>query len=227
MNPELLRCIQRLFEHHARKIRNLAARGVVSLVRDGLKMQDCQLKLLAGEVIESAEHPQNYGFTSHPHPEAEAFVVFVNGAREHPVILAVDDRRCRVKGWAQGEVCIYTDEGDTITLKRGNRVEVKTHYAAVEAQKDITAQAGGDVFVQAGKDITANAAMNLTALAGGKASVTAADVEIVAAGSITLTAPSIVLAGGVMLQPAPGAPTAGMSSSAPIAINAPEVSINE
>ena len=218
MNPELLRCIQRLFEHHARKIRNLAARGVVSLVRDGLKMQDCQLKLLAGEVIESAEHPQNYGFTSHPHPEAEAFVVFVNGAREHPVILAVDDRRFRVKGLAQGEVCIYTDEGDTITLKRGNRVEVKTRHAVVDASESCA--------------VTTKAYSVECETWSVKAQTATLEAEIAAGitvqnGAASVTAPVITLAGALMLQPAPGAPTAGMSSSAPIAINAPEVSINE
>ena len=47
------------------------------------------------------------------------------------------------------------------------------------------------------------------------------------AAAIGLTAPVITLGGALLLLPAPGASTAGMSSSAPIAINAPEVSINE
>jgi phage baseplate assembly protein V len=136
MDSELLRFIRRHFEHQARKLRNLVARGVVSLVNDGLKMQECQIKLLAGELIDKAERPQNSGFTSHPHPEAECFVVFADGERGHPLALVVDDRRYRVKGLKQGEVCIYTDEGDTVTFKRGNRMEVKTKHAVVEAEDD-------------------------------------------------------------------------------------------
>ena len=224
---ELMRHIQRQTKHLTDKIRNVVARGVVSLVNDGLKMQGCQLKLLAGELVDNAEHPQNYGFTSHPHPGAEAFVVFANADRGQPLILVVDDRRFRVKGLTQGEVCLYTDEGDTITLKRGNRVEVKTHYAVVDAEQDITALAGGDVFVQAGQDITVTAGANLTAQVTGKAAVNAANVEIAATNAIMLTAPVITLAGGVMLPPAPGASGAGMSSAAPISITAPEITISE
>ncbi|MDR2503996.1 MAG: hypothetical protein LBD82_06425, partial [Deltaproteobacteria bacterium] len=60
-----------------------------------------------------------------------------------------------------------------------------------------------------------------------KASVAAVDIDLVGTASVKLAAPVIILAGGVMLLPGPGGGSAVMQSAAPIAINAPEVSINE
>jgi phage baseplate assembly protein V len=136
MTEEVMRFICRLFEKHARKMRNIVARGIVSLVRDESKMQTSQIRLLEGEIIDGAERAQQYGFTSHPQNGAECFVVFAGADRSHPIILSVDDRRYRIRGLKGGEVCIYTDEGDMITLKRGNRVEVDTLHYVVRAGED-------------------------------------------------------------------------------------------
>lgn len=133
-----MRFIIRLFEKHARKMRNIVARGVVSLVRDDLKMQTNQIRLLDGEIIDGAERVQQYGFSSHPLGGAECFVAFSGAAREHPLVFSVDDRRYRIKSSQAGEVVIYTDEGDYIHLKRDNTIEVKTKHLIINAEDDVT-----------------------------------------------------------------------------------------
>lgn len=138
MNPEVMRYIHRLFEKHSRKMRNIVARGEVSMVQDGPMMQTNQIKVLDGELIDGAERAQQYGFTSHPQGGAECFVVFADGDRSHPIILSVDDRRYRVKSSKAGEVVIYTDEGDMISLKRDNTIEVTTKHLVVNAEEDVT-----------------------------------------------------------------------------------------
>lgn len=107
------------------RIANLLARGVVRLVDDAGGLQAVQLGVLAGETRDGAERFQEYGFSARPHPGAEAVVLFVGGRRDHPVVVAVDDRRHRKRGLAAGETCLYTDEGDYVLLKRGRIVEVK------------------------------------------------------------------------------------------------------
>lgn len=102
----------------------MISRAVLLLVNDGLKLQGLQVSLLADEVRDDVERFQNYGFTSHPHPGAEAIAACVQGSRDHVVVLAVDDRRYRLQGLQAGEVAIYTDEGDKIVLKRGGVVEL-------------------------------------------------------------------------------------------------------
>jgi phage gp45-like len=106
------------------RLQLMISRGVLLLVNDALKLQGLQVALLADEVRDEVERFQDYGFTSHPHPGAELVAASVAGNRDHVVVLAVDDRRYRVKGLQAGEVAIYTDEEDTIVLKRGRVIEV-------------------------------------------------------------------------------------------------------
>ena len=106
-------------------LRTLIGRALLKLVDDSRKCQELQLQLLADEVRSNAERFQNYGFTSHPLPGAEAITLFIGGDRSHPVVLAVEDRRYRKKNLEQGEVAMYTDEGDYVLFKRGRIVEIK------------------------------------------------------------------------------------------------------
>ena len=64
-------------------------------------------------------------------------VLFVGADRSHPVVLAVDDRRYRVQALKDGEVVIYTDEGDRIHLKRERTIEVTTRHFVLKAEDDV------------------------------------------------------------------------------------------
>lgn len=108
---------------------NMIARGVVNLVSDTPALQELQVSLLAGEVRGRVERFQDYGFTSVPLPPdadgaPEAVCAAIGGARAHMVALAVDDRRHRLRGLMAGEVALYSDEGDSIALKRNGRIEL-------------------------------------------------------------------------------------------------------
>lgn len=129
----MMRAMQKMTAPLSRRIRLIVGRAVVGLVNDSLKMQGLQINLLAGEVRDNVERFQEYGFTSHPLPGAEAVVVFAGGNRDHGLVIAVDDRRYRLKSLQTGEVAIYSDEGDTIILKRGKVVEVNTDTFRVNA----------------------------------------------------------------------------------------------
>lgn len=118
-------------------IRNTVARGVLTMGDDAHKMQTAQMTLLNGEVVDGAERFQQYGYTAFPHAGAEVCAVFVGADRSHPIIVAVDDRRFRVQSLKPGEVCIYTDEGDTITLKRNNEIAFKTKKLTIEAEDSV------------------------------------------------------------------------------------------
>lgn len=109
-----------------RSVSNLLARAVVTGLNTASKCQMVQVELLANEQKENVEHLEPYGFTSAPHSGAEGVAVFPDGDRSHGVILMVADRRYRIKGLKAGEVAIYTDEGDSIILKRGNAIEIQT-----------------------------------------------------------------------------------------------------
>lgn len=85
----------------------------------GVEMQG-----LAGESV-SAELAQHYGFSSAPLPGAEYVVIPIGGNSSHCVVVASEDGRYRLQ-LKDGEVSLYTDEGDYVHMKRGRMIEVVT-----------------------------------------------------------------------------------------------------
>ncbi len=114
--------------------RNLVLRSELSTTNDEKKMQTIQVLGLEEEVLDDVERFQNYGFTSHVLAGGEAIILSVGADRSHPIAIVVDDRRYRFKATKEGEVVIYTDEGDYIHLMRENRIEVKTKTLEVNAE---------------------------------------------------------------------------------------------
>lgn len=135
-------------ERFTRKLRNrvemMIARGVVRLVNDGGKLQVVQLGLLQGET-RVLERFQSYGFTGHPHPGAEAVVLFRGGDRDHGLVVVVDDRRYRLKALAAGEVAMYDDLGKKIHFKRDGTFEAVAPKLVINVTGDVVINAGGNV----------------------------------------------------------------------------------
>jgi phage baseplate assembly protein V len=129
------------------RVGNMVAPALVERVDDATKMQACQISLSEGEVRADVEHPQNYGFTSVPFAGAEATVVCVGGRRDHCIVLTVDDRRYRLKGLAEGEVALYTDQGDKIVLGRGGNITI-TASSKVTVNAPLVEVPSGDVTAQ-------------------------------------------------------------------------------
>ncbi|PHJ82013.1 hypothetical protein VF14_18380 [Nostoc linckia z18] len=159
-----LRSLQKMMQPLHQRIMMAVGRGVVRLVDDSLKMQAMQVTLMEGETRATVERFQNYGFTSHPQPGAECIGLAIGGNRDHCVIIAVDDRRFRLKSLAPGEVALYTDEGDVIHLKRGRTIEVTTQTFLVKAGTKVrfetpTLECTGDIVDQAGGNARTMAGM--------------------------------------------------------------------
>ncbi|WP_448093544.1 phage baseplate assembly protein domain-containing protein [Pseudomonas lini] len=88
------------------------------------KLIGVQMQGLAGETVDG-EQFQNYGFSSAPLPGAEYIVIPVGGNSKHAVVVASEDGRYRLT-LKDGEVSLYTDEGDYVHMKRGRMIEVVT-----------------------------------------------------------------------------------------------------
>lgn len=132
-----------------RCIQMMLSRAIVTAVEAG-GMQVVQVNLLAGETKDGVEHFEPYGFTSHPHPGAEAAVGFLGGDRSHGIALVVADRRYRIASLQPGEVAIFTDEdqdgGHRVVMRRGRVVEIACRDLHVVAENDIRLQAGGRII---------------------------------------------------------------------------------
>lgn len=171
------------FSRIERTLQNLLARAVVTGLNTAKKCQMLQVELMPGEPKDNVEHLEPYGFTSAPLTGAEGFALFPDGDRSHGVILMVADRRYRIKGLAAGEVAIYTDEGDTLTFKRGNIVELKTKTFSVNAAEAVNIKT---------KTFTLDASTSAT--------ITTATCSINAAYSFSATAPQIGLNGNLTVS---------------------------
>lgn len=114
--------VTRMMQPLQRRVMLMVGRAVLRAVNDDAKLQALKIELLADEVKDGTERFQEYGFTSHPHDGAEAVTVFMGGNRDHGLVIAVDDRRYRLKSLKQGEVALYTDEGQRLHLRRGREI---------------------------------------------------------------------------------------------------------
>ncbi len=139
-----IRDVQKLLAPISRRLRLIADRAIVTLVNDSLQRQGLQLKVLADESADDVERFQNYGFTSVPPAGSEAIVLAVGGRRESLVAIAVEDKRCRPKDLASGDVCIYHQDGQSlIILKKNGVIDIRgktVNYTAAELFEINTAQ---------------------------------------------------------------------------------------
>jgi phage baseplate assembly protein V len=135
-------------ERFTRMLRNMVARAKVSLVYDEHSRQQLQLEILKGEARERVERWGSYGFTSVPHPGADALVIFVAGERSHGVAVCVDNREFRLTGLQGGEVALYDDLGNVVKLGRSEltvtgvtKVRVLAPDVEIVAESSITLDA--------------------------------------------------------------------------------------
>lgn len=121
ITKDQLEQLRHLLRPISTRLANTIARAVVHLVDDSRKMQLVQLGVLEGETVAGAsgagcERFEPYGLASVPDAGAEAVVLFPNGDRTHPLVVAVSDRRYRPTGGKSGDVVVYNKHGAKIVL---------------------------------------------------------------------------------------------------------------
>jgi len=141
-----------------------------------------------GETFVNRQLMQQYGFTSRPLDGAEGLTL-VQG--DTIITIATDDKRYRI-AIEEGEVAIYTAEGDYIHFKKGNELEIMT-------PGKLTATAGKEAIIETAKltaDVSESAEITTPKLKANtnEAEITATiKASVVSSGVIDLTAPAINL----------------------------------
>lgn len=107
-----------LFDVMQQQILGLIERAVVNNLDASGKCQSADITLIAGEQKGGVEHIEPYGLTTRAHAGAEAVVLFPDGDRSHAVTMVVSDRRYRIQELKSGEVALYDDQGQSVTLTR-------------------------------------------------------------------------------------------------------------
>lgn len=146
---DMLQTIRALVAPALNRVKLLAQRGVVRSSNDAPKAQTLTVAVLARESLTDVERFGHYGFTSRPADGAEVIVLCLGGNRDHPVVVAEEDRRARPAGeLAQGDVCLYAQGGARIILRASGAIEVEapgdvTVNGSLAVSGDV--EAGGDV----------------------------------------------------------------------------------
>lgn len=185
---DLLSAMRKFSDPLKRRIMLLVGRAIITAIKDSSGIQTLQLKALADEVHDSVERIQNYGLTSNPKEGAEAIMLAIGGNRDHCVVIAVDDRRYRLKSLASGEVALYDDLGQKVHLKR-TKIEISTPLDA-----EVVAGGKAKLIATGDAEVTSSATAKVTANA---ATITAPNVTITASTKITATTPVLEVSGVV------------------------------
>lgn len=152
---QLLRQISTLLQPLNRRLMDVVARAVVERLDDSKEAQLAQLGILDGEVRDTVERFQNYGFTSVPLEGAEAVVLSVGGHRDHCLVVAMDDRRYRLRDLEPGEVAVFHKDGAKVHLKADGSVELTSKdgaklYLQADGTVAATPKSGSDVVLAEG-----------------------------------------------------------------------------
>lgn len=142
------RLINKMITPLARRVGNMLARGVVTGVEVDGNQQVLQLRLLAGEARDRVEHFEPFGFTSHPKAGAEHLTAFLDGDRNHGIVLVVNDRRYRLSGLPEGGVALYDAHGSSIALNADGTITQTAAVIYVTGELHVAQNivSGGDVI---------------------------------------------------------------------------------
>ncbi len=122
-----------------RRLDMMISRGVLRATSDGEGVQTMQVGLLEDEVADSVERFQTYGLSSVPPNGGDALVCFVQGNRDHGVVLSVNDRGSRPRSLKGGEVILYNNQDVTVLLNAdGDLVARAKRNITVETEEEIT-----------------------------------------------------------------------------------------
>lgn len=128
----MIREVKRHIERALNSIR-LGFRGKLTRNNSASPIQLAQAAGLADELLQNVELMQQYGYTSNPPSGSECIVLPLGGRTGHGIIIATEHGTYRLKNLKPGEVALYSDEGDSIVLKRGRIIEVTTQTFRINA----------------------------------------------------------------------------------------------
>jgi phage baseplate assembly protein V len=142
-----------------RRIRMAVASVTISATDDSGPVHKVQGKVRGTpETIDNLQTLNLYGFASHAPIGSDALAIFGNGDRSNGVIVATANQAARPRNQKQGEVTIYTDEGDVISLQRNHTIAITTTGTLNVAATTInlTGQDGGKATVNLKGDIVSD-----------------------------------------------------------------------
>lgn len=106
------------------RLEMMLVKAMIEGVDDSQPLQLVKISALADETQDGMERLQNYGLSSVPTVGSEAFAAYLNGNRDHGVVVVCDSGEHRPTQLKRGEVTVYSQHGQSILLKEDGTVEI-------------------------------------------------------------------------------------------------------
>lgn len=151
--------INRALQPIREKISHAVMRAIVSAVDDSKSMQLLKISCADDDATEDVEHPQEYGLSSVAPSGGEAVAVRIGGRSDDLLSLISSYSKSRPKNLNSGEVCLWSDFGQKITLKKDGSIS-------------IVPASGKKIILDAETEISGAASINGNLSVTGKADVT-------------------------------------------------------
>lgn len=110
----------------ARRVTLMISRCTLNLIDDSKPTQTAQTEFYDQEVHDDAEVWQHFGFTSVPPKGCEGIALCLGGERQTPFVIATENKGTRLNNLKEGEAAIYSNCGDSFSLKNENTAKLKT-----------------------------------------------------------------------------------------------------
>lgn len=131
---DISKIFQKLFRPWKNRILLLVGRGILLATKDSTDIQQLQVTLLAGEVKDQVELMGHFGLASHAPKNSDVVMLSVGGNRDHGIVISTESREFRFKNLGEGEVALYSKDGDYVHLKNGNVIDIKTKTLNIDAE---------------------------------------------------------------------------------------------
>jgi len=137
--------LSRFLDPLKRKIFLLVGRAIVTAVNNSGKTQLVQVTALKDETISDIERMEEYGFATYPKTGSEALINFINGNRDHGLVVCIHDRNYRPTDLTEGDVRVYDYRGNKITCKStgieifvssSGKIAIKSDGVSLKTQLD-------------------------------------------------------------------------------------------
>lgn len=120
-----LATFNRLIKPLRDRVLTMFSRGLVESSDDTTAMQLLKISMLDDELKEEVEHLHPYGLSFNcPTDGSEVVVGCVGGDRDSALAVVVGNSKYRIKELKSGEVCLYSQHGQTILLKEDGSIEL-------------------------------------------------------------------------------------------------------
>lgn len=130
-----------------RKMNNFLSRGKLLDFNNESKVPLLKVGLMANEIYDGLEFPQQFGIKSYPPKDSEVITAHFGGNRSHGTILNVFDRKLMPDDLEEGEVCLYNSDAGRILIDKDSKIILKNGGATLTIDTNGTVTIDGNLVV--------------------------------------------------------------------------------